>query len=342
MASGGAILSYDLNGNLASDGTTSYMWNARNQLVGLSGGTSASFQYDALGRRRGKTVGGTTTNFLHDGLNLVQELTGGGTPTANLLAGLGLDETFARTDGGGTSTLLADALGSTLALTNNSGSVQTQYTVEPFGATTTSGATSTNAAQFTGRENDGTRLYYYRARYYHPQLQRFISEDPMGSAGGLNLFAYAANAPTANTDPLGLKPDSGFGDDGDTGDQGGGEDSPPEHDENKPCDQASVIGLGVNATAGANLGLGIPFFGGGLFFGMNLSTGQLIVTAQANATVGAGAYARRPLGRRRTASVSGVAPVEPETYEALGGRTKRRVEDSGRWSDRPPIATDQI
>jgi hypothetical protein len=37
VASGGAILSYDLNGNLTSDGTTSYTWNARNQLVGLSG-----------------------------------------------------------------------------------------------------------------------------------------------------------------------------------------------------------------------------------------------------------------------------------------------------------------
>ena len=71
----GATLSYDLNGNLTSDGTTSYTWNARNRLVGLSGGTSASFQYDALGRRRGKTVSGTTTNVVHDGLTLVQELT---------------------------------------------------------------------------------------------------------------------------------------------------------------------------------------------------------------------------------------------------------------------------
>ncbi|MCI0417646.1 MAG: RHS repeat-associated core domain-containing protein, partial [Acidobacteria bacterium] len=40
---------------------------------------------------------------------------------------------------------------------------------------------SGNSAQFTGRENDGTGLYYYRARYYHPTLQRFISEDPLAS-----------------------------------------------------------------------------------------------------------------------------------------------------------------
>jgi uncharacterized protein RhaS with RHS repeats len=75
---GGQILSYDPNGNLASDGLTSYRWNARNQLSVLSGGTSASFAYDALERRRSKAIGGTTTNFLYDGENLVQELSNGG------------------------------------------------------------------------------------------------------------------------------------------------------------------------------------------------------------------------------------------------------------------------
>jgi len=118
----GVNLTYDANGNLTNDGTATYTWNARNQLVGLSGGATASFQYDGLGRRRGKTVGATSTNFLYDGLTAVQELAGT-TPTANLLTGLGLDETFARTDGVGTSTLLVDALGSTLGLANSSGTV---------------------------------------------------------------------------------------------------------------------------------------------------------------------------------------------------------------------------
>jgi RHS repeat-associated protein len=224
VASGGTTLLFDSNGNLTSDGTTSYTWNARNQLVGLSGAASASFQYDGFGRRRGKTVNGTTTNFLHDGLNLVQELSGGGTPTANLLTGLGVDETFARTDGSGTSTLLVDALGSTLELADGSGTAQTQYTFDPFGASTLSGAASSNATQFTGRENDGTGLYYYRARFYSPDLHRFISEDPIGSAGGINHFAYVADAPTGYTDPLGLKPSAGFGDDGDGGDDAGADD----------------------------------------------------------------------------------------------------------------------
>jgi RHS repeat-associated protein len=200
---GGQIFSFDLNGNLTSDGPTSYSWNARNQLTALSGGTNASFAYDTFGRRRGKTIGGTTTNFLYDGENAVQELTSGGTPTANMFTGLGLDQTFTRTDATGSSTLLIDALGSALALADASGSVQTQYSYEPFGATTPSGATSANSFQFTGRENDGTGLYFYRARFYSPAVQRFVSEDPIEFLGGLNLYEYAGSNPIRYKDPLG-------------------------------------------------------------------------------------------------------------------------------------------
>ena len=71
----GASLTYDANGNLTSDGTNTCTWNARNQLVAISGGVSASFQYDPFGRRVSKTIGGTT-QYLYDGANPVQELSG--------------------------------------------------------------------------------------------------------------------------------------------------------------------------------------------------------------------------------------------------------------------------
>ena len=93
----GTSFTYDANGNLASDGTKTFTWNTRNELAGLTGGVSASFQYDGLGRRRAKTVSGSATVFLHDGLNIVQELNGG-SPSANILPGLGIDEWLTRTD----------------------------------------------------------------------------------------------------------------------------------------------------------------------------------------------------------------------------------------------------
>src|SRR4029077_18673260 len=74
-----------------------------------------------------------------------------------------------------------------------------------FGNTTISGATNSNAFQYTGRENEGNGLYFYRARYYSPKLGRFISEDPLGFEGsGLNFYSYVSNDPINFVDPFGL------------------------------------------------------------------------------------------------------------------------------------------
>lgn len=201
-------LTYDFNGNLQTvtdaGGMATYSWNARNQLAGISfTGFAASFSYDSFGRRTGKTIQGTTTNFVYDGLNPVQEKAGA-TVTANLLTGLGIDEFLTRTDGAGTRGLLTDALGSTVALGDGTGTLQTQYTYEPFGYASQTGAANTSSYKYTGREDDGSGLYYYRARYYHPRLQRFIAEDPIGFGGGdLNVYGYTLNSPMRFVDPDG-------------------------------------------------------------------------------------------------------------------------------------------
>jgi len=209
---GGEIfsLSYDANGNLASksgpvSGTTSYIWNARNQLTSISGPAgTASFRYDAQGRRIEKRVNGLTTGLLYDGAQAIAELKGSSLD-ALYHTGLEIDEVLARYAPLGNKTLLSDALTSVIAQANDDETVSSFYAYSPYGETTALGPDEGNPLQYTGRENDGTGLYYYRARYYDPVLKRFISGDPIGIEGGLNLYTYVNNNPISFIDPFGLR-----------------------------------------------------------------------------------------------------------------------------------------
>jgi RHS repeat-associated protein len=239
----GQQYTYDADGNATGNGTSTNTWNDRNQLTGVTQGSNTfGYAYDQFGRRTTKIVNGVQTAYLYEGQNVARETTGG--VTSQLVNGLGLDERFARVTNGETSTYLTTAQGgapaathnsmffppaigrvprpsvrissagtgpnagstqaSALALAGTNGTPETQYTYDPFGATTSSGAASTNPFQYTGRENDGNGLQYNRARYYNPTPGRFISQDPLGMAGsGVNLYRYAADNPLNVTDPLG-------------------------------------------------------------------------------------------------------------------------------------------
>jgi len=127
---GDRTVTYDTNGNLTSitdpSGVTSLTWDVRNRLTTLTGpGLATSFQYDGLGRRTQRSVNGTATEFLYDGLNLIQEVAAD--HITSLLTGLGIHESFTRTEPAGTRGFLADALGSTVALSDEAGPVQTEY-----------------------------------------------------------------------------------------------------------------------------------------------------------------------------------------------------------------------
>ena len=137
-------------------------------------------------------------------MDIVQEIENG-TVTVNYIRTLNIDEPLARIKSDGTVRYYQqDALGSVIGLTTESGQLTTSYSYDPYGNVTISGEASDNPFQYTGRENDGTGLYYYRARYYSPELQRFISEDPIGFNGGINFYRYVGNGPTRYIDPLGL------------------------------------------------------------------------------------------------------------------------------------------
>ncbi len=205
-------LSYDDNGNLSrkeEQGTgevTTYGWDGRNRLISITApGLTASFGYDVLGRRASKMVNGETVQYVYDGAQAIGEIRGG-TIAATVLTGLALDEVIARYAQTGDRVYLTDALGSVIAQGREDQSIQNAYAYSPYGVTSSLGLDEGNPIQYTARENDRTGLYYYRARYYDPKIGRFISEDPIGLTGDLNVYAYVENNPVTLTDPTGLWP----------------------------------------------------------------------------------------------------------------------------------------
>jgi RHS repeat-associated protein len=173
----------------------------------ISGGATASFVYDALGRRMSKTIGGTTTQFLYDRLNPVQELNGANPPAAHCQSAhrVGHRRVFRPHRLGH----YLDTAGGRIGLDHRPrGFIQRhrdQLYLPTLWCDDRNGASNTNPYQFTGRENDGTGLYFNRARYYSSMYQRFVAQDPLDfSAGDTNLYAYVLNSPVVGRDPLGL------------------------------------------------------------------------------------------------------------------------------------------
>jgi RHS repeat-associated protein len=156
-----------------------------------------------LNRRIGKTVNGVSTTYIYDGANIIQESTNG--IKTNYVRTLGIDEPLSKvvdsgTGGSAVYHYLKDGLGSTIGLVDDNGNSVASLVYDAYGKTA-----STESFGFTGRENDGTGLMYYRARYYSPEMKRFISRDPIGfAAGDVNLYRYVNNNPINYIDPLGL------------------------------------------------------------------------------------------------------------------------------------------
>jgi RHS repeat-associated protein len=205
-------VSIDPNGNLTTttegSDTWAYTWNAETQLtkVEKNGVEVARFAYDPLGRRVEKVAGGVTTSYTYDRGSILRETRGG--TVLRYTHGLGIDEPLAVDDGVALSYLHADGLGSVVKVTNASGAVTLTRQYDAWGNLET-GASDSGYA-FTGREWDAdTGLYYYRARYYDARFGRFMSEDPIGLRGGVNLYAYVDSSPVGRTDPLGLQATSG-------------------------------------------------------------------------------------------------------------------------------------
>src|SRR5207253_8849635 len=96
-------------------------------------------------------------------------------------------------------------LGSSTSLSNSAGAIASTYTYDSFGRMTGSTGTLTNPLRYTGREFDSeTGLYFYRARYFDPNVGRFLNEDALAFQSGPNHYSYVGNSPARFIDPTGL------------------------------------------------------------------------------------------------------------------------------------------
>lgn len=216
-------ISYDLDGNVTSapapDGTTalqSYGWNTRNQLISAPG--AMIYAYDAEGLRTSYTVGSggsaQTTTFVNDPRGALSQvlwrIRPDGTRTFYIYAPVLLYEIEENANGGNPANAARyyhyDHLGSTLALSNDVGTVTGRASYSTYGVKTQSGGTLNTPFLWNGAlgvQTDPNGLHHMRARYYHCYLSRFLSEDPLGLSAGSNVYAYCNGNPVMGVDPDG-------------------------------------------------------------------------------------------------------------------------------------------
>ncbi len=219
----GKVLSYlyDNLGNQTDrltgnpDKSWTLTWDYENRLTRIEKSKGAetqtvSFKYDPFGRRIEKKLTTTTKTitwtYVYEGDDIAAEIETDGTTTTKTYYthGQNIDEHLAMERNNSFYYYHADGIGSVTALTDANRSTVQRYSYDSFGKLTPQ-TSFKNSYTFTGREYDPqTGLYYYRARYYDPVEGRFISKDPIGYTGGINVFAYVQNNPVNRTDPAGL------------------------------------------------------------------------------------------------------------------------------------------
>jgi len=229
---------YDLDGNLTTDGRWTYGWDAENRLVTLTTNTavgpqqSLKFEYDWKGRRIRKQVwpnanwNGSPTNdvkFIYDGWNLVGILNSSFSLQTSFMWGLDLSGSpqaaggvggllevvykasqttncFVAFDGNGNVTALADT---------GSSNILARYEYGPFGEVIRATGPMAKANPFrfsTKYQDDEADLFYYGYRYYNASTGRWLSRDPLAEgSGSLNLFSMLDNDAVDDIDPLGLQ-----------------------------------------------------------------------------------------------------------------------------------------
>ncbi len=207
-----SALEYDANGNLVSEVrsglTNTYEWDAANRLITINSGTNRTeFEYDGFGRRifiaelQNGALASVNAYFWCQ-LELCEERDAAGATVSKRYFPQGMQK--------GTNVFFyaGDHLGSIREMTDTSGTIRARYDYDAFG-TRTSNLIETDAVEsdfaYTGHyyhKVSGLHIAPYRS--YDSRSGRWLSMDPLGEAGGLNLYGYVANNPINDWDALGL------------------------------------------------------------------------------------------------------------------------------------------
>ena len=211
---------YDAFGNLIRERrgsgqkrVTEYRYDCQHRLVGVTtpDGRSASYRYDAFGRRISKTVDGNTTEFFWQGDHLTAESSR--EHYRSYVYEPGSFRPLAMLDGKGPRKACPfyyqlDHLGTPQELTDFGGEIVWSAKYNAYGKVTRlafgGGEQLDQPLRFQGQYFDAeSGLHYNRHRYYDPEVGRYLTPDPIKLAGGLNQSQYTPN-PTGWVDPLGL------------------------------------------------------------------------------------------------------------------------------------------
>ena len=164
----------------------------------------------ALGRRISTTTREGAIRHVYDGVQCIADIDGQGDVVASYTWGVGIDNLLAIRTGGETYYPLTDVQGTIWGYVDANNSIVAQFEYDAWGntlsATSSVPALARNRYRFQCREwSAATGLVNFRARWYDPVTGRWISKDPIGLSGGLNLYVFCGNNPIGFRDPFGKK-----------------------------------------------------------------------------------------------------------------------------------------
>ena len=234
--------SYDLNGNLLSDGNRNFSYDDENQLISVwvTNNWRSDFVYDGKMRRRirfesswngSAWVTNTLVQYVYDGNVVIQErrfdpqvpttlpqqaitYTRGRDLSGSLQSAGGIGGLLARSDSAlvnagssfGHSFYHADGSGDITALIYQNQTIAAKYLYDAFGnILSKAGALAdANLYRFSSKEiHQLSALIYYLYRFYDPNFQRWLNRDPIEEEGGINLYRFLSNDPIRSVDAWG-------------------------------------------------------------------------------------------------------------------------------------------